>query len=727
MKKIISNKTLLAFLLSFLLGSLIIVPNIIVGKGIYYLVNDFNLQQISFNMINNYSIKNGEFFTWFNDFGSNFISTYSFYNLFSIFYIIGYLFPAKIFPYLIGPIFILKYGISGLTSYLYLKRYVKNKNYAILGSLIYTFSGFQFVNTMYYHFHDVVCFFPLLLYSFDNLVLDNKRGRFLFVVALCCLTNWFFFIEEVIFLVIYYIIKIITKEFKFNFNNFITIIIEGLLGTFITMFMLFPTFLFTLSNSRLQSVWIFSKAIKYSSIWYMELVRAFILPTQTMSPESRAMLLSSNYSSIDMYLPLVGIVFVLSYMFNNKKKSSTIIVILSIFMMFIPIVNSVFVLFNSTFFYYRWVFMPILIMSLMTVKSMEEKYSIKYSSLIVLIVNILFMICVFIKRSTLIHNYSYTIIMFIVSIISIFITMFINSKKKKLINYYFIFISLFIVLYGDFVVYQYKHNYAWSNEKFREYVKYNSDFKKLNDGRSNSSMSCPSNLSNTKKINNIRSFNSNVSGSVFNFFESIDNPREMYTLVDVSNKKLNDFLGVKYIISCGDNVEDYGYKYYTDIDNYKIYLNDNYLKFGSYFNDYISSDEFNKLDSNSKIDILNKKIILNENQIKKYSKFYPNNVSYSKNKFKFIKNGFISEIVSSDESIALYQIPYDSGWECTNNGKKVEIENVDNGFIGIKIHKGSNKIKFKYEVPGLKLGIIISIISLLSSFGYLLYIKKSSN
>ena len=58
MKKIINNKTLLAFLLSFILGSLIIIPNIIAGKGIYYLVNDFNLQQISFNMINNYSIKN---------------------------------------------------------------------------------------------------------------------------------------------------------------------------------------------------------------------------------------------------------------------------------------------------------------------------------------------------------------------------------------------------------------------------------------------------------------------------------------------------------------------------------------------------------------------------------------------------------------------------------------------------------------------------------------------
>jgi len=725
MKKIINNKILLSFVLSFVLGCLIVIPNIIAGKGIYYLVNDFNFQQIPFNIISNYSIKNGTLYTWFNDFGSNFISTYSFYNLFSPFNIIGYLFPSSVFPYLIGPIFILKYGCTGLFSYLYLKRYVKNKDYAILGSLLYTFCGFQFVNILFYHFHDVVCFFPLLLYTFDNLVLENKKGRFLFVVALCSLTNWFFFIEEVIFLVIYYIVKIIVGEFKFSLSNFITIIIEGMLGTFITMFMLFPTFLFTITNSRLKSSWTFIQAIKFSSVWYLELIRSFIIPTQTMTLESRSMLLSSNYSSLDLYLPLVGIIFVLSYIFNNKKKSSTIIMIISIILMFIPILNSIFVFFNSTFNYYRWVFMLILIMCLMTIKSIEDKNSIKLSSILTIGVNILFTLVLIIKHSTLIHHTLYSVIIIIVSFINIFITMYINNKKKDRLKYFFIFTSVYIILYGNFMVFQYKYSYTWSNNQYREFVKYNEKFKSIGDSRSNSSSSCVANLSNTQRIHNIRSFNSNVSGGVFEFLESIDSPREMYTTIDVSDKSLNNFLGVKYIISCDEqDMGEYGYNLEDEFGNYKIYINYEYREFGSSFDNYISKTKFNKLDRDSKIRTLNESIVLNKEQIKKYGKLYPNNVTYKNNKFKFLNNGFSSVIDSTGETIALYQIPYDSGWSATVNGKEVKIENIDNGFMGIKINEGTNKIVFKYHTPGLKVGLIISIISLISSGIYIIYLKR---
>lgn len=124
----------------------------------------------------NYSLKNGSFlWTWYNDLGSNFIGTFSFYNLFSPFNMIGYVFPEKFFEYLIGPIFILKYGVAGLTSYLFFKRYVKNKNYALIGSLLYSFSGFQLTNILFYHFHDVFALFPLLLYTLDNLVYENKK------------------------------------------------------------------------------------------------------------------------------------------------------------------------------------------------------------------------------------------------------------------------------------------------------------------------------------------------------------------------------------------------------------------------------------------------------------------------------------------------------------------------------------------------------------------------
>ena len=41
LRKISKNKLLLSFVLSIILGSIIIVPNIIIGRGIYSLCADF--------------------------------------------------------------------------------------------------------------------------------------------------------------------------------------------------------------------------------------------------------------------------------------------------------------------------------------------------------------------------------------------------------------------------------------------------------------------------------------------------------------------------------------------------------------------------------------------------------------------------------------------------------------------------------------------------------------
>ncbi len=114
------NYALRAFLISLCLGALIIMPACFFGEGIFTLVGDLNIQQMPFLMTINKSIKSGAIlWTWFNDMGSNFIATFSFYNLFSPFNIISYFFPANWIPYLIGPFFVLKYGIAGLTSYLF--------------------------------------------------------------------------------------------------------------------------------------------------------------------------------------------------------------------------------------------------------------------------------------------------------------------------------------------------------------------------------------------------------------------------------------------------------------------------------------------------------------------------------------------------------------------------------------------------------------------------------
>ena len=130
--------------------------------------------------------------------------------------------------------------------------------------------------------------------------------------------------------------------------------------------------------------------------------------------------------------------------------------------------------------------------------------------------------------------------------------------------------------------------------------------------------------------------------------------------------------------------------------------------------------DFNKLSNENKAEALNNYVILNDDQIKKYQKLYSHEINYYDNSyFKYVNNGFESVINTDQETLAIFTIPYDEGWSAFINNQIVDVENVDNGMMAIKLEKGKNNIKFKYFTPGLKLGIIISIISV---GGYIIYI-----
>ena len=84
------------------------------------------------------------------------LASMSYYNLGSpIFWLILF-FPSTAYPYLVGWLFILVYGLSGLFSYSYIQYFVKEKKYALLGSILYSFSGFQSVNIIFFFFHTII-------------------------------------------------------------------------------------------------------------------------------------------------------------------------------------------------------------------------------------------------------------------------------------------------------------------------------------------------------------------------------------------------------------------------------------------------------------------------------------------------------------------------------------------------------------------------------------------
>lgn len=722
-KKTTKNKILMAFLLSALLGALIVLPNIIINKGIYSLTKDLSFEQIPFNKVMNDGIKNGEiFWTWYNDLGSNFIGTFSFYNLFSPFNLIGFLFPASIFEYLIGPLYILKYAVSGLTSYLFLKRYVKNKNYALVGSLLYTFSGYMLTNTLFFHFHDVVAFFPLLLYSLDALIYDNKKCYFALSIALCAFTNWFFFIGECVFLVLYFLVKILTKEYKITVSKFITIIIEGLMGVTLAALVLIPCALFTLGNTRLSNKWTLSTMLTYPLKDFTEIIRAFIFPSEVMS--IRGALSEYNYKSIELYLPVVGITLAFTYLIKNKKKWESLLTIILCIFMFIPILNSSFILFQSEY-YARWFFMPTLVLSLMSIKSLENKDNIKSGVIVTVLLALIFFInLIILKDMQIIYDKPYFIMTIVFMIINLILTIIITKTKNKT-KILIASIFIFITIWGNMNVYYYKEKNIKTNDMYYTYLKSNEIIQLEKNIRTNSTETCDYNYGYILKNNNLRTFNSNINASAFEFYKSVGKKRKVKTKVDIKNKELNNFLGVKYIISCdSENLSKYGYKLYETKEPYKIYINEDYKQFGFPVNKFISVEDFKQIEKEGRINILKDTAVLNEEQINKYKNLQNQNVKYIKNEFEFTKNGFKSRIESTGETLGIFAFPFDKGWTAKVNGKEVEIESVDNGLIGIKINKGMNEIELNYITPGLRIGLLISVVSLVAFIIYFIRNKK---
>ena len=92
------------------------------------------------------------------------------------------------------------------------------------------------------------------------------------------------------------------------------------------------------------------------------------------------------------------------------------------------------------------------------------------------------------------------------------------------------------------------------------------------------------------------------------------------------------------------------------------------------------------------------------------------------------KDGYVKGdvTVTADKTLLYTSIPYDEGWILKVDGKDCEYIKILNGFIGVELEEGQHTIEFKYKLPGFKVGLSISIISLiaLGCIGIYNYKKK---
>lgn len=368
----------IVFLLAFGMAFLCFLPFFIKDGGFFVYFGDYNMQQLPFYIKVHEAVRSGTFFFDLKtDLGSSIYTSYSFYLLASPFFWLTVPFPAWALPYLLPFFMMLKITLASVFAYLYIGNFVKEKSSACIGGLLYGFCGFQAVSLVFNHFLDVTALFPLYLIATDKLLKEKKRGYFALMTACMALTNYFFFIGEVVFIVLYVILRYVVGNKAYAIKERILLVcrtaIEGVIGVLMSAFFLLPSLIAVAGNDRVSSTIFERNPFFYEDLkTYGALLKNMFLPPDVINCATLFGTEEGTLGCVSLFLPLFALSGVIAFFMQKGacdfcKK----LCVVSLILAFIPMGNALFFAGNATY-YARWFYMPLLIMALMTAVCVEE-------------------------------------------------------------------------------------------------------------------------------------------------------------------------------------------------------------------------------------------------------------------------------------------------------------------------------------------------------------------
>lgn len=213
----------------------------------------------------------------------------------------------------------------------------------------------------------------------------------------------------------------------------------------------------------------------------------------------------------------------------------------------------------------------------------------------------------------------------------------------------------------------------------------------------------------------------------------------------VNRPLLESLCSVKYILT---KQQDNRFMYLshdslTQFGDVKVFRKKNTLPMGFTYDKYMLADDFAKMGDTQKDIMLFRGVVIDENEKEMYKGFTPISLNdttkeYSWDLYKadvnalkqdtlamesYNHNNFKGTITVDKRKLLFFSIPYDTGWKITVDGAEVPVQIVDFGMMGIFIDNGSHQVELNYTVPYLKTGAMVSSVSLLL-FISLFFIKR---
>ncbi len=765
-----------AFAFSAFAALVIFLPFVIVDGGIFIYCGDYNSQQLPFYAYANEFVKTsvGQW-SWETDLGTSFINAYSYYLVGSPFFWITTLFPISFAPYLMVPMLAIKFGTIGLGAYCYLNRYTSLKSAAVLCSVIYALSGFNIYNVFFNSFLDCTALFPFMLYSLDEFVYNKKFGIFAFFVALNCINNYFFFAGQIVFLFIYFFVKLACKSYKITLPRFLLLAFESLLGVAMGCALLIPAILALMGNPRTDDIANGFSLLMYGNVqqYFAILTSPFMVPDPPYLPSIYTQGVV-KWTSMSAYLPVVSMVGVVAYMRAKKKSWVTYTLIICFFMAFVPILNSSFYMLNSSY-YARWYYMPMLIMCLATMHVLQSetvpllaqgnyknvRYNTPGALKIVSIISFAIIVFGIVPTKTddgwrigAVNNTEQFWVMWLLSILGLLLFYIAWRFKKgsiKFIKILFALVLCFSVFYsmihvsiGKFTQWENDANYtAEMFESAPEIPWPESDNYYRTD-----SYETVDNIGLMTGKSNLQFFTSVVTPSIMEFYPMFGSTRDVRSQPDHSDYALRGLLGVKYTImpkdesaTFNENYAEFGWEYAFTSGEYDVYENIHYIGLCFAYDKYIEMSALENLADENKSHMLVRAIGLTNQQVQMYSQYIQPAINVDMDGFDYSSyaqdianrqfvsadtfvtdgSGFTAEIELFAQSLVYFAVPYDEGFTATVNGMPVQIEKVSGGMMAVLGNAGYNEIVFTYKTPGFALGLLIALVAIIIWALYIIF------
>ncbi len=759
------NRFWQTFFICGIAATIIFLPYYIIDGGFFRYAGDFNSQQITFYQYLNGFVKNGGTFSWETDLGSGALNAYSFYLYGSPFFWFSAIFPQSWLPYLMVPLLVLKFAVAGGGAYLYLKRYAKNHDYAVIAACLYALSGFAIYNVFFNHFVDVVALFPYLMWALDRTIYDNKYGQFAFWIAINFLNNNFFFIGQVLFICIYFICKLCSKTFKLTPKLFAKLAIETLLGAGMGALIAIPGFLSLLENPRSIDLSSGYGFLMYSTVQqYFAILLSWILPPD--SPYITSLWSEGviKWTSMTAYLPLCSLAAVIAYW---KTRGATwikrVLLTCAIFAL-VPVLNSAFYALNSSY-YARWYYMPVLILSTASMIAFEDE-KVKFGGAtaklgIIMLATLAFAVVpVFDSKEEtwsigVLQNVGQYVEVLFFGVAGLLVFAWVNKYwrgNEKYAKILLIAVFSFAVAFG--MVHIGVGKFAqWEGDKGldEQYHGAQNLSEKLPEGSYRvDTYNCYDNLGPWLGKSNLQFFNSTVAPSILEFYPSVGVKRDVSSKPELDKYALRSLLGVKYTIMPQWEEENFlaeeikGWELLMYEEDFAIYENQNYLPIGFAYDYYVTQEQFDTVSANSRANLLLSAVMLSQEQIEalqdndltlkplpeddltglNYDR-YVEDVAECQTRvvdsFEMTNTGFTAKTSYDKTELLFFAVPYDEGFSAQINGVNAEVLKVNNGLMAVVCPEGENEIVFSYAPYGFAESKILFAVCAVLFALYLIY------